>query len=206
MEHYITALFFFLGLLIGVNTAAFVAYFYFKRRKEREMDEFYAYYEQQSIQELVQEAKEKVEAEEAEENKNEEPISVSDDGVISINLSNIHERFEQEQINELSSLPKFKEIAREAIAHHTGNEEYERAGNVKHSLETVDDWFDTRKKWFISKVGSIIKTDTQVCDCPICTENAKGEYPLPNETIALKFFIEELKYRVKGECIHFVEV
>lgn len=190
---YLHALFFILGLMIGVNLAVFSAYFYFKRKKDREVAEILDGFAPDFDEEEFIE-------------RDDEPVSITDDGVIKLNLMNLHERMELDAVKKLSHINTYKKAIDVRKKQYVENEEYEKAQKLDDDLDTIDVWFEQRKNWFLDRIGCKVKTNKLTCDCDACQDAMREGYEISNEVVALKMFCEELKHRLHCEEITFIEV
>lgn len=83
------------------------------------------------------------------------------------------------------------------------SEEFLRFQHLEALLESVDTWFDDRKKWFMDRIGKRIIPDRIICDCEGCKEIEKNGQLLKDENQAMVFFMNECMSKVNENEVRY---
>ena len=75
-------------------------------------------------------------------------------------------------------------------------EEFLAVNRITNVLNTCDEWFDDRKKWFLDRIGKTVYPNNMNCDCEECQKVLKEGLFLETEIDALSAFQQECASRI----------
>jgi len=82
-------------------------------------------------------------------------------------------------------------------------EEYLQVNELQDTLDTCEDWFEERKKWFLDHVGKTVFQNNIDCDCPVCEKINNEGFTIVDESHAMDIFIKECIERSPNNPIIF---
>lgn len=89
------------------------------------------------------------------------------------------------------TVDKMKEELQKYVDKLMRKEQFLEVNEVQDTINTADEWFDKRKKWFLDQVGKTIFQNNIECECPVCQKIDAEGFMIVDEMHAMDIFLTE---------------
>lgn len=108
--------------------------------------------------------------------------------------------FQGTRINKnLVNIDTYKKLVDSKLQEATTHEKWDDMTKLSEFYNSIDDWFNNRKKWFEERVNKKIKANILLCDCPSCQERFDQGIQINTIDDSVKWFLHECHHKIENE-------